>query len=85
MGEVPVWWMWPPPWVWGVGLVLVLAAGGVAVRRFCCGTLLCFALRYLVLHDVVCWRVLLFAFAGFGLQRCVVCYAASVLCATLPP
>ena len=35
---------WPPPWVLGVGLVLVLMAGGVAVRRCCCGMLLCFAL-----------------------------------------
>ena len=25
MGEVPVWWVWPPPWALGVGLVLVLA------------------------------------------------------------
>ena len=85
VGEVPVWWVWPPPWVLGVGLVLVLAAGGVAVRRCCCGTLLCFALLYCVLHVVVCRRVSLCASAGFGLLRCVVCYAASVLCATLPP
>ena len=25
VGEVPVWWVWPPPWALGVGLVLVLA------------------------------------------------------------
>ena len=31
-------------WELGVGLVLVLAAGGVAVRRYRCGTLLCFVL-----------------------------------------
>ena len=43
----------PGCWVLGVGLVLVLAAGGVAVRRCCCGTLLCFALLYCVLHAVV--------------------------------
>ena len=43
MYEVPVWWVWPPSWALGVGLVLVLVAGGVAVRRHCCGTLLCFA------------------------------------------
>ena len=36
------------------GLVLVLAAGGVAVRRCCCSTLLCFVLLYHVLHVVVC-------------------------------
>ena len=73
VGEVPVWWVWPPPWVLGVGLVLVLAAGGVAVRRCCCGTLLCFALLYLC---AACYRVL----ASFivCLLRCVVRYAASM-------
>ena len=44
----------PGCWVLGVGLVLVLAAGGVAVRRCCCGTLLCFALQYCVVCAVVC-------------------------------
>ena len=54
VGKVPVWWVWPTPWVLGVGLVLVLAAGGVAVRRCCGGALLCFALLYCVLRGVVC-------------------------------
>ena len=87
MGEVPVRWVWPPPWVLGVGL-LVLAAGGVAVRRCCCGTLLCFALLYLC---VVCCRVLAsFIVCLYQLWpaalRCVLCslrvvrYAASVRC-----
>ena len=85
VGEVPVWWVWPPPWVLGVGLVLVLAAGGVAVRRCCCGTLLCFALLYLC---AACCRVLasfIVCLPALALLRCVVCYAASMLCATLPP
>ena len=82
---VPVWWVWPPPWVLGVGLVLVLVAGGVAVHCCCCGTLLCFVLLYSVLCVVVCWRASLCVSAGFGLLRCVVCYAASALCASLPP
>ena len=56
VGEVPVWWVWPPPRVLGVWLVLVLAAGGVAVRRCCCGTLLCFALLYVC--AAACCRVL---------------------------
>ena len=49
-----VWWIWLPPWVLGVWLVLVLAAGGVAVRRCCCGTLLCFALLYLCAAACCC-------------------------------
>ena len=78
MGEVPVWWVWPPPWALGVGLVLVLAAGGVAVRRHCCGTLLCFVVLYCVLRAVVCWQVSLCASAGSGVLRCIVRYAASI-------
>ena len=54
MGEVPVWWVWLPPWVLGVWLVLVLAAGGVAVRHCCCGILLCFALLYLCAAACCC-------------------------------
>ena len=77
-----MWWVWPPPGVLGVGLVLVLAAGGVVVRRCCCGTLLCFALLYCLLRAVVCWRVPSCASVGCGVLRCVVCYAASALCAT---
>ena len=50
MGAVPVWWVCPPHWALGVGLALVLAAGGVAVRRHHCGTLLCFVLLYCVLR-----------------------------------
>ena len=86
MGEVPVWWVWSPPWVLGVGLVLVLAAGGVAVRRCCCGTLLllcsavlCAACCRVPVSFIVClcrlWRAAL---------HCVLCclrvvrYAASV-------
>ena len=65
-----MWWVWPPPWALGVGLVLVLAAGGVAVRRRCCGTLLCFVLLYCVLSAVVCWQVSLCASAGSGVLRC---------------
>ena len=38
VGEVPVWWFWLPPWVLGVGLVLVLAAGGVPPPTPCKGT-----------------------------------------------
>ena len=85
VGKVPVWWVWPPPSVLGVGLVLVPAAGGVAVRRCCCGTLLCFAMLYCVLCAGECWRVSLCASAGSGVLRCVVCYAASALCAMPPP
>ena len=59
MGAVPVWWVWPPHWALGVGLALVLAAGGVAVRRHHCGTLLCFVLLYCVLRAFVCWQILL--------------------------
>ena len=84
VGAVPVWWV-PPTWVLGVGLVLVLAVGGVAVCRCCCGTLLCLAMLYCVLCAVVCWRVSFCACAGSGVLRCVVCYAASMLCAMLPP
>ena len=40
----------PGRWV----LVLVLAAGGVAVRRHRCGTLPCFVLLYCVLRAFVC-------------------------------
>ena len=74
VGEVPMWWVWPPPWVLGVWLVLVLAAGGVAVRC-CCGTLLCFALLYLC---AACYRVL----ASFIVCFCRLCPAAlrCVLC-----
>ena len=83
VGEVPVWCVWPPPWVLGVWLVLVLAAGGV---RCCCGTLLCFALLYLC---TACYRVLAsfivcFCRLCFAAMRCVLCclcvvrYAASV-------
>ena len=79
-------WVWPPPWVLGVGLVLVLAAGGVAVRRCCCGTLLCFAPLYCVLCAVVCWHVSLCASCRLwsAVLRCVlrclrvVRYATSV-------
>ena len=78
MGEVPVWWVWPPPWALGVGLVLVLAASGVAVRCHCCGTLPCLVLLYCVLRAIVCWQVSLCPFAGFGVLRCVVRYATSM-------
>ena len=72
MGKVPVWWVWTPPSALGVGPVLVLVAGGVAVRRHCCGTLLCFVLLYCVLHAFVCWQVSLCAYAGCSMLRCVV-------------
>ena len=75
MGPVPVLVVLGPSAL-GVGLVLVLAAGGVAVRRCCCGTLLCFALLYCVLRAVVCWRVSWCASAGSGVLHCVVRYAA---------
>ena len=48
---VPVWWVGPPPLVLGVGLVLMLAAGGVVFCRCCCSALLCFALLYCVLRE----------------------------------
>ena len=86
VGEVPVWWVWPPPWVLGVGPVLVLAAGGVAVRRCCCGTLLCFALLYLcaACHRVLASFIVCLCQLWPAALRCVlcclrvVCYAASV-------
>ena len=77
VGEKPMWWVWPPPWVLGVGLVLVLAAGGVAVRRCCCGTLLCFALL-----TMCCVLSCAGAFHCVPLPALVCCVA---LCATLPP
>ena len=61
----------PHPGCW----VLVLVAGGVAVRR--CGTLLCFALLYCVLCVVVCCE-----FHCVPLPALACCVA---LCATLPP
>ena len=67
-----------PPWVLGVGLVLVLAAGGVAIRYHCCGTLLCFVLLYCVLCAFVCCQVLLCASASYGVLRCIVRSAASM-------
>ena len=73
-----------PPWVLGVWLVLVLAAGGVAVRHCCCGTLFCFALLYLC---AACYRVLAsvcLCRLWPAVLRCMLCclrvvrYAASV-------
>ena len=78
MGEVPVWWVWPPPWALGVGLVLVLAVGGVDVRRHCCGTLLCFVLLYGVPCAFVCRQVSLCAYASSGVLRYVVRCGASM-------
>ena len=80
VGEVPVWGVWPPPWALGVGLVLVLAAGGVAVCRHCCGTLLCFILLYCVLRAFMCWQVSPSASASLGVLRYVVRCAASMRC-----
>ena len=65
----------PHPRCWVLGWCLVLAAGGVAVRRCCCGTLLCFALLYLC---AACYHVL----ASFIVCLCRLWYAAlcRVLC-----
>ena len=79
VGEVPVWWVWPPPWALGVGLVLVLAAGGVVVRRRYCGTLLCFAL---FCYIVCCVLSCVSKFRCVPLLALACCAA---LCATLPP
>ena len=85
VGEVPVWWVWPPPWVLGVWLVLVLAAGGVAVRRCCCcGTLLCFALLYLCAARVLASFIVCLCRLRPAVLRYVLCclrvvhYAASM-------
>ena len=70
----------PGCWVFGWS---VHVAGGVVVRRGCCGTLLCFALLYLC---AVCYRVL----ASFIVclcrlwppaLRCVLCCLRIVRCA----
>ena len=66
------------PWALGVGLVLVLAAGGVAFCRHCCGALLCFVLLYCVLCAFVCKQVSMCASASSGVLRCVVRCAASM-------
>ena len=73
---MPLWWVWLPPWVLGVWLVLVLAAGGVAVRHCCCGILLCFALLYLCAAACCC------VLASFIVCLCRLCPAVLryVLC-----
>ena len=63
----------PPHWALGVGLALVLAAGGVAVRRHHCGTLLCFVLLYLCAAR---FRVL----ANFATCLCLL-FGAALPCA----
>ena len=78
VGAVPVWWVWPQHWALGVGLVLVLAAGGVAVWRHRCGTLLCFVLLYTVLRAFVCWQVSLCVSASSCVLQCVVRCVASM-------
>ena len=80
VGAVPVWWVCPPQWAWGVGLAPVLAAGGVAVCRHHCGTLLCFVLLYGVLRAFVCWQISLCVSACSSVLRCLVRYAASMRC-----
>ena len=78
VGEVLMWWVLPPPWALGVGLVLVRAAGGVAFRCHCCGTLLCFVLLYCVMRAFVCWQVSLCASVSSIVLRCVVRCVASM-------
>ena len=75
-----MWWVWPPHWALGVGLALVLAVGGVAIRRHHCGTLLCFVLMYCVLHAFVCWQISLCVSASSSVLRCVVRCVASMKC-----
>ena len=67
-------------WCWCSRRVVWLSAAVVVVHYF---GLLCCTCE--LLRAVVCWRVSLCASTGFGLQCCVMCYAASALCATLPP
>ena len=79
MGEVPVWWVWPAPWVLGVGLVLVLAADGVAVLSAAVGVVHYFAL--------LCCNAC-YVLSCAGEFHCVPLLASSrcaALCAMLPP
>ena len=71
---------WVFGWCWCSRRVVWLSATVVVVYYF--ALLFC---SCVLLRAVVCWRVSLCASAGFGLQCCVMCYAASALCATLPP
>ena len=69
---------WVLGWCWCSRRVVRLSSAIVVVHYF---ALLC----CIVLRTVVCWQVSLCASAGSGLLRYIVCYAASVLCAMLPP
>ena len=75
VGGWPAWWVWHPPWALGVGLVSVFVASDVAIRRHCCGVLLCFALLHCVLRCVAPVHA-----CSFG-----VCCVVLLLCAPLSP
>ena len=68
---------WVLGWCWCSRRVVWLSAADVAVHHVAlpCCTVCCVLSCASAFHY----------YAGFGVLRCVVCYAASVLCAMLPP